>query len=72
MKHLLTILLLLSAPLYADYVMLTDLGSSAQSVGRGQVEGFSDSSNAIFENPAGLSRISKTSLSVFSSTLWTK
>ena len=47
--------------------MLTDYGSSAEIVRRGSVEGFSHGAHAVFENPAGLYRINKLSVSAFSS-----
>ena len=51
----------------ASYLMITDLGSSAEMIRRGNVEGFSKGSNAIFENPAGLHHINIISTSVFAS-----
>jgi hypothetical protein len=51
----------------ASYLMITDLGSSAEMIRRGNIEGFSVGSNAIFENPAGLHKIKVISTSVFSS-----
>ncbi|MEK9727525.1 MAG: type IX secretion system membrane protein PorP/SprF [Candidatus Margulisiibacteriota bacterium] len=53
----------------ANYLMLTDLGSSAEMIRRGNIEGFSAGSNGVFENPAGLYRVNKLSTSVFSSEL---
>ncbi len=51
----------------ASYLMITDLGSSAEMIRRGNVEGFSYGSNAIFENPASLSNVNVLSTSVFAS-----
>ena len=59
--------LLFSASSYgASYLMITDLGSSAEMIRRGNIEGFSMGSNAIFENPAALHNINLVSTSVFS------
>ena len=51
----------------ASYLMITELGSSAEMIRRGNVEGFSKGSNAIFENPAGLYNVNVISTSVFAS-----
>tara|TARA_B100001121_G_C18700507_1_gene627538 strand:+ start:11270 stop:12229 length:960 start_codon:yes stop_codon:yes gene_type:complete len=51
----------------ASYLMITDLGSSAEMIRRGNIEGFSVGSNAIFENPASLHKVNLLSTSVFSS-----
>ena len=51
----------------ASYMMITDLGSSAEMIRRANIEGFSQGSNAIFENPAGLHQVNVISASVFSS-----
>ncbi|MGC6366822.1 MAG: hypothetical protein ACON35_02345 [Candidatus Marinamargulisbacteria bacterium] len=51
----------------ASYLLLTDLGSSAEMIRKGNIEGFSSGSNAVFENPAGLYRVDTGSTSVFSS-----
>ena len=53
----------------SSYLMLTDLGSSAEMIRRGNVEGFSSGSNAIFENPASLYNVDTASTSVFASQL---
>lgn len=47
--------------------MLTDLGSSAEMIRRGSIEGFSHGAHAVFENPAGLYRVNNVSVSAFSS-----
>ncbi len=66
---ILAILTMSSESYGANYLMLTDLGSSAEMIRRGNIEGFSAGSNGIFENPAGLYRVNKISTSVFSSKL---
>ncbi|NBV82905.1 hypothetical protein EBR57_02130 [bacterium] len=53
----------------ADYFMGTEVGSSARGIRIGGVEGFSNNSDSIFENPAALFRIQSTSLSMFSTTI---
>ena len=41
----------------ASYLLLTDLGSSAEMIRKGNIEGYSVGSNSVFENPAGLYRV---------------
>jgi len=53
----------------ADFRMITDLGSSARTIGIANIEGFNDSSAGVFENPAGLYRLRGASLSFFTATL---
>ena len=53
----------------ADYFMLTDIGSSAEQISRGHIEGFTDSAAAVFENPAALYRIQNSSITGFSTNL---
>jgi uncharacterized membrane protein len=53
----------------ADYLLLTDLGTSAKMLGIAGIEGFSDSANAVFDNPAGLYRFDNSSMSLFTTTL---
>ena len=53
----------------ADYFEVTEIGSSAQSIRIGNIEGFSSFSNSIFENPAGLYRLNKVSGTLFTSKL---
>jgi len=53
----------------ADYLLLTDLGTSAKMLGIAGIEGFSDSANAVFDNPAGLYRFENSSLALFTTTL---
>ena len=63
---LLSLLFLQSPVLFAaDYAIVTELGSSAKSIALGGLEGFSSSSQSVFENPAGLYRIKRTSVSIF-------
>jgi hypothetical protein len=75
MRHFLKLfimLLLVSTILYADgedYILVTNIGTSARSLGMGGVEGFSDAADAVFENPAGLTRFKEHSLSAFGTTL---
>jgi hypothetical protein len=67
------IAMIVAIPAYsASYLMISDLGSSAEMIRRGNVEGFSSGSNAIFENPASLYRVNKISTSVFSSKIMTE
>lgn len=53
----------------ADYLMISDIGTSAETIGMGSVEGFNQSASTIFENPAGLYKIPHQSLALFSSTI---
>jgi hypothetical protein len=52
-----------------DYFMLTDLGTSAKTIRIGNIEGFSQYPNTVFENPAGLHRTNKIAVSAFTTTL---
>ena len=49
----------------SDYFLLTEIGSSAETIGKGGVEGFNHGSSTIFENPAGLYRTDNLSMSIF-------
>lgn len=53
----------------AEYELLTDLGSSAETISLGNVEGFNRSAAGIFENPAGMYRIENASIGLFMTTL---
>ncbi|MGA0241956.1 MAG: hypothetical protein ACO3K7_03025 [Candidatus Marinamargulisbacteria bacterium] len=53
----------------ASYFMITDLGSSAEMIRKGNIEGFSAGANSVFENPAGLYRVNTLSTSVFATTI---
>lgn len=53
----------------ADYELLTDLGSSAETISLGNVEGLNGSASGIFENPAALNRVEHTSIGLFMTTL---
>ena len=67
--RLLLVLTLLNVPLYAsgaDFILVSDAGTSAGTIGKAGIEGFSDGAHTIFENPAGLSKIPNQSLSLFS------
>jgi len=52
-----------------NYFMPTDLGSSARMIGQGNIEGFSPHASNLWENPAGLTRVSQWSMSLFRTTL---
>lgn len=57
---------LISNLVYAtDYLMISDVGTSAETIGAGNVEGFNYAASTVFENPAGLQRISNQSISMF-------
>lgn len=51
-----------------NYFMPTRIGSSARMIGQGSIEGFSPHAAVVFENPAGLARLSQWSLSLFKTT----
>ena len=53
----------------SNFVMITDLGSSARSIALGNVDGYNTSADAVFSNPAALSNVKGYSVSLFSSTL---
>lgn len=70
-SHLIRLLIvtLLCSPIMAsgaDFILVSDAGTSAGTIGKAGIEGFSDGAHTIFENPAGLSRIPNQSLSLFS------
>ncbi|RAP25780.1 hypothetical protein DID78_07275 [Candidatus Marinamargulisbacteria bacterium SCGC AG-343-D04] len=72
MKYFITLISILSS-LFSfsnavDFALLTDIGSSAQSIALGNIEGYSAGSDAVFSNPANLSKTSGYSMSVFSTT----
>ena len=52
-----------------DYLLISELGSSASAIGIGNIEGFSESADNIFENPAGLARLQNHSISLFATTI---
>ena len=52
-----------------DFFEVSGIGSSAQSIRIGNIEGFSSFSNSIFENPAALYRLNKVSGMLFTSKL---
>ncbi|NQY75176.1 MAG: hypothetical protein HRT90_10540, partial [Candidatus Margulisbacteria bacterium] len=73
LKNLIIILCIIflgGHPLFptAEYFLLTDVGSSAEMIGIGNIEGFSKSSNSVFENPASLYRVDNYSTSFFTTT----
>ncbi len=49
-----------------EYALIYDIGTSARQIALGNIDGFSDASDGVFENPAGLYRINSFSLSAFS------
>ena len=53
----------------SSFSLISDIGSSAQSIAMGNIEGSSRSANAIFSNPAGLYRIKSYSVSLFQTTI---
>ncbi len=69
--YLIGILLILSEiPIHGtDYLMLTEAGTSARMIALGHIEGFDNSSNSIFENPANLDTIKSTSISAYTTTI---
>jgi hypothetical protein len=73
MKKLITLILSLfffSLQLFAvDALIVSDLGVSARSIALGNIEGFSEDSSGLFENPASLDIVKKVSLSVFETKL---
>ncbi len=56
----------------ASYQMLTELGTSAEMIRRGNIEGFGFGANSVFDNPAGLYRTKHVSATAFASTLMTE
>jgi hypothetical protein len=64
------IIILLTPQIFgeADYFMSTDVGSSARMIRIGNIEGFSDLSSAIFENPASLYKTKTISTAMFTTT----
>ena len=67
LRNFFLIFLTLALPIQAGYyAMITDLGISAQSIGLGNTHGYSDSSEAVFSNPATLKYSKGSSFSLFS------
>jgi hypothetical protein len=58
-----------SPVLAADALMVTDVGTSAGMLGKGQIEGFDSSAVSVLENPAALYRVESQSMSIFSTQL---
>ncbi len=52
----------------ADYFMPADAGSSARMIRIGNIEGFSESADSVFENPAGLYNVKNISVGMFTTT----
>ena len=48
-------------------LMLLDLGTSAEMIGIGNIEGFANGANVLFHNPASMSKLSPYSFSLFTS-----
>jgi hypothetical protein len=73
MKKIIVILsiLFLSVTAYgkARYFIPSDIGTSAQMIRLGNIEGFSHTASSVFENPAALYRISRLSGSMFTTTM---
>lgn len=53
----------------ADFNLVTDIGTSARMISLGRIEGFDTSAASIFENPAALSYVGESSISLFRTTL---
>ena len=49
----------------ANYALISDIGSSAQSIAMGNIDGFSDPATAVFDNPASIQRTNKLNASIF-------
>lgn len=65
--------LIFSSALWSsEALLLTDLGTSAQMIALGNIEGYSRSACAIFENPAGLYKIKKFSMAAFTTRLFSE
>ena len=62
-------LIITSAVSATNFVMLTDLGSSARSIALGNVDGYNNAADAVFSNPAALTHVNGYSVSLFSSKL---
>ncbi|RAP34368.1 hypothetical protein DID80_07350 [Candidatus Marinamargulisbacteria bacterium SCGC AAA071-K20] len=66
MKLKLIVLFLFSTLLCAaESIQVSDIGSSADMISRGNIEGFSRNASSVFENPASLHHIQKASFSTF-------
>jgi len=63
------ILILCTPVMASDYLLITDNGTSAKMIGIGMIEGFDNSANSLFENPANLGNTLSTSISIYSTTL---
>mgnify|MGYP001228521641 FL=1 len=53
----------------SNFVMITDLGTSAKSIALGNIDGYSNSASAIFTNPASLTYTKGHSIALFGTTL---
>ncbi len=52
-----------------NYQLIQDLGSSARMIGLGNIEGFSADSSVVFDNPAGMYRMKRSSMSFFTASV---
>lgn len=60
----------LASPVWSfDFLSPSEYGTSAETIGLGNVQGFNTSSAVVFENPAGMSRIAGLSAAVMYSTI---
>jgi hypothetical protein len=55
----------LNAQESANYLDLTEIGVSAKTIGKGDVQGFNSTASGLFENPASIYRIYKLSTAAF-------
>lgn len=58
-----------TTPFAAEFKYISDLGSSAKTIGIANIEGFNYTSSALFENPASLQGPNRLSFSFFTTTL---
>ena len=67
MKYTLLLVFILYSSLIwpTDSIQVSDIGSSAEMIGRGNIEGFSKNASSVFENPASLHHIQRASFSTF-------
>jgi hypothetical protein len=69
-KYFIFIMLTTSLLCGADSIQVSDIGSSAEMIGKGNIEGFSRNASSVFENPASLHYIQKASFSTFGTTVF--
>ena len=63
------IIILVTVSVSADWLDPSELATDAATIGIGSIEGFSNSSAAIFQNPAGLTKVRGESISAFKTTI---